>query len=117
MGKIFDMNGPLMRGLTDLANVILLSCAWLVFCIPVITIGPSTAALYYVTQKIIQGENPSIFRCFWKSYRDNLKQGIVLTLIFGVAAALIYYDYLFSYMVSGTWGTVLRVIFVIFAVL
>jgi len=116
MSKLFDMNGPLMRGLTAVTNLILLSCAWLVFSIPVITIGPATAALYYTTQKMVRGENPSIFRCFWKGFRDNLKQGIVLTLIFGAAAALMYYDYLFSYMVGDSLGTTLRIVFVIMAV-
>jgi len=105
-----------MRGLTALANLILLSCVWLVFCIPVLTIGPATAALYYVVQKMVQGEDPSIFRCFWQSFRDNLKQGLILTLIFGASAALMYYDYLFSYMVNDSLGSILRVVFVVLAI-
>jgi hypothetical protein len=28
MGKLFDQNHPLMRGLTDLGNVLLLSVCW-----------------------------------------------------------------------------------------
>jgi len=116
MGKLFDLNSPLMQGLTTLANLILLSCAWLVSCIPIITIGPATAALYYVTQKIVRGENPSIFRCFWKGFRDNLKQGTLLTLILGAAAALMYYDYIFSYIVNESLGPALRAVFVVLAV-
>ena len=65
---------------------------------------------------MVQSENPSIFRSFFHSFRANLKQGIVLTLIFGGAAALMYYDYLFSYVVSGSLGTMLRVIFAVLAV-
>lgn len=115
MDKLFNLNNPLMRGLTVLANVILLSFAWLVSCIPILTIGPATAALYYVTQKMAQGENPGIFRCFFKSFRDNLKQGILLTLILGAVAALGYYDYLFSYMVNDSLGTALRILFAVLA--
>lgn len=116
MDKVFDLNSPLMRSLTTLANLILLSCAWTIFSIPVITVGPATAAVYYVIQKMVQGENPGILRCFWKGFRDNFKQGMILTLIFGVAAALMYYDYVFSYMVSDTLGPALRAVFVILAV-
>lgn len=65
---------------------------------------------------MVQRENPSVFRSFFKSFRDNLKQGILLPLIFGTAAALIYYDYLFSYIVEDTLGKALRVLFVIWAV-
>lgn len=116
MGNILDLNSPLMRGLTALANVILLSFAWIVFSIPIVTIGPATAALYYATQKMVLGENISVFRCFWKGFRDNLKQGTVLGLIFGAAAVLMYYDYLFSYMVDDSLGSVLRVVFGLMAV-
>lgn len=115
MGKLFDPNSPLMQGLTCIANLFLLSCLWVVFSIPVLTIGPATAALYYGAQKLVQGENIRVFRCFWKSFRENLKQGIVLSLIFGAAAALMYYDYLFSYVVEESLGTVLRVFFAVLA--
>jgi uncharacterized membrane protein YesL len=115
MGKLFDPNNPIMRGLTDIANIILLSCAWLIGSLGIITIGPATAALYYVTQKLVEGENPKIFRSFFHSFRENLKQGMILTLIFGITAALLGYDYLFSYMVNESLGKLLRIVFVVAA--
>jgi uncharacterized membrane protein YesL len=117
MGKLFDQNHPLMRGLTDLGNVLLLSVCWVLFSIPVLTIGPATAALYYGTQKVVNGENIRVFRCFLKSFRENLKQGILLTIIFGAAAALIYYDFLFSYIVEESLGKILRIAFIVLAVI
>lgn len=116
MEKLFDQNHPLMRGLTELANVLLLSLCWVLFSIPLITIGPATAALYYGIQKVVHGENIRVFRCFFKSFRENLKQGILLTLIFGAAAGLIYYDFLFSYMVEESLGKILRIVFIVLAV-
>ena len=106
-----------MRGLTDIANIILLSCAWLVGSLGIITIGPATAALYYVAQKMVQGENPKVFRCFFHSFRENLKQGMVLSLIFGITAGLLCYDYLFSYMVEESLGRMLRIVFAVCAAL
>jgi uncharacterized membrane protein YesL len=117
MGKLFDQNHPLMRGLTDLGNVLLLSVCWVLFSIPVLTIGPATDALYYGTQKVVNGENIRVFRCFLKSFRENLKQGILLTIIFGAAAALIYYDFLFSYIVEESLGKILRIAFIVLAVI
>jgi uncharacterized membrane protein YesL len=87
------------------------------FSIPVLTIGPATAALYYGTQKVVNGENIRVFRCFLKSFRENLKQGILLTIIFGAAAALIYYDFLFSYIVEESLGKILRIAFIVLAVI
>lgn len=117
MSKLFDLNNPLMRGLTEVFNLILLSLLWLICCIPVITIGPATAALYYVTQKMIRQENRGIIRCFFTSFRENLKQGILLTLIFGAAAALMYYDFVFSYIVGESLGKTLRIVFAIMTAL
>ena len=115
MGNLFDPKHPLMRGLTELANLLLLSVCWVIFSIPLFTIGPATAALYYGTMKIVQGENISVLRCFLKSFRENLKQGIVLSVIFGVTAVLIYYDYLFSYIVEESLGDLLRIVFMVLA--
>lgn len=117
MGKLFDQNNLVMRGLTDIANIILLSCLWLLCSLGIITIGPATAALYYVTQKMVQGENPKIFRCFFHSFRENLKQGMAFSLIFGLSGLVLYYDYLFSYIVDDSLGSVLRILFVVAAAL
>ena len=116
MAKLFDQQHPLMRGLSDLANVLLLSLCWVIFSIPVLTIGSATAALYCGVQKVVNGENIRVFRCFFKSFRENLKQGVILTLIFGAAAALIYYDYLFSYLVEDSLAEVLRITFIVLGV-
>lgn len=117
MGKLFDQNNLVMRGLTDIANIILLSCLWLLCSLGIITIGPATAALYYVTQKMVQGENPKIFRSFFHSFRGNLKQGMAFSLIFGLSGLVLYYDYLFSYIVDDSLGSVLRILFVVAAAL
>lgn len=115
MDKLFDPRGPLMRGLTALADLILLSFCWVLCSIPVLTIGPATAALYYAVQKMAAGESIRVFHCFFRGFRDNLKQGVVLTLIFGAAAALMYYDFLFSYMVEESLGQMLRIAFGVLA--
>ena len=115
MSNLFSPNNPLMRGLSSIANLLVLSCLWVIFSIPVLTLGPATAALYCVIQKMINGENPPLLRSFWKSFRENLKQGTVLTLIFGAAAALMCYDYLFSYVVEASLGKILRIVFIVLA--
>ena len=50
----------------------------LVTSIPIITIGASTSALSYVTLKMVRGEDPYIWQNFWKSFRQNFKQGTLI---------------------------------------
>lgn len=76
-------DSPLMITMTQVADCIFLSMFWLLGCFPVFTAGASFAALYdSVFRGFRQGEKNSWQR-FWHSYRQNLKSGIVPTLVSG----------------------------------
>ncbi len=66
--KMFDIEGPLYRWTSELADLVILSVYWIIGCIPIITIGTSTSALFYVYGKKIRKEDPYITREFFKSY-------------------------------------------------
>lgn len=90
MSKIFDLDSPIMRGLSTLADLMILNLVTMVFCIPVITIGPALTAAHYVALKMIRNEEGYIIRGFWKSFKQNFRQGIILGLIvLGVVALLL----------------------------
>lgn len=57
---------------------------YLLACLPIITIGPATAALCRVTVTMIRDENVYVWRDFWDAFRKNIKQG----LLFGIPATL-----------------------------
>ena len=53
-----------------------------VFCsLGVVTLGPSLSALYTATVKAFRYGDNTPFKTYFESFRKNLKQGIVLTLI------------------------------------
>ncbi|OOB77486.1 MAG: hypothetical protein ATN34_01870 [Epulopiscium sp. Nele67-Bin002] len=79
--KIFDIDGTFYKIMTELADLVILSVYWIIGCLPIITIGTSTSALYYVYGKKIRKEDPYITREFVKSYKSNFKQSIPITLI------------------------------------
>lgn len=84
--KLFILGGKL-------ADLMVLSGLWLLCCLPVVTIGPSTAALYYSVNKRFgqkAEDNPSAL--FFHSFKDNLKQGILLTIIYIVFCGFIAFD-------------------------
>ena len=58
-----------------------LNLLWLVCCIPIVTVGASTTALYYTSLKIVRGEDHSLARMFFKSFRENFRQSTVLWLL------------------------------------
>lgn len=85
------LNNGFMSVLGKIADMFLLSVLWLLFCIPVITIVPATIALYYATVKVVRRDAGYVFKDFLKGFSQNLKQGLVLELIYLLVGALLYF--------------------------
>lgn len=89
---VFDINGRFFRGLTKAGDFVLLSLMAIVFSIPIVTIGPSITAVFYVGLKLVRDEEGYVWKDFIKSWKQNLKQGIIIELIVVVLAALLILD-------------------------
>ena len=81
MGNFFNPEKGIWAALSTLVDVCGLSILWLFLCIPVVTIGPATAALYYTVVKCVRGREEGAFKYYFLSLRDNLKVGCIATLI------------------------------------
>ena len=81
MNSLFKSNNPVFRILTRIFDLMYLNLLCLLCCIPVITIGASVTALYYCMLKISRDSDSSISKMFFSSFRLNLKQGIIITII------------------------------------
>ncbi len=60
-----------------------LSIIWLITSLPLVTMGASTAALYYTVHKVIRQDRGYLLEEFIHSFKVNLKEGTVLLLILG----------------------------------
>ena len=92
MGNFLSTDGPLFEGLTYITNIIYVSALWILFSIPVITIGASSTALYYTVTKVIRHGRSYIFREFWQSFKSNLKQSTAVWLIYLVLMGVLLVD-------------------------
>ena len=77
MGSLFNLDNPIWRFMGKLVDVFILTLLWAVCCIPIITIGPASTAVYYVTLKLVRDEESYTVRSFFKSFKENFKQGSV----------------------------------------
>ena len=111
MGHFFSTDGPLMEYLTKLRDWMILSVLWIVCSLPVITLGVSTTAMYYVTLKMAKKEEVSVFKSFFKSFKENFKQGVVLTLIVLIVGAILILDCWYFSRMAGTKGAVMTGVF------
>jgi uncharacterized membrane protein YesL len=65
---------------------------WIIFSIPIFTIGASTTASYYVMGKLLRGESSGVIKDFWKSFKMNFKQSTIVWLILLLAYMLVYFN-------------------------
>jgi len=81
LGQLFSTDGIIYRFLNKTGNIILATILWLVGCIPVVTIGTSTAALYYTMVKSVRKEVGYVHSEFWRGYKLNFKKGVAATVL------------------------------------
>lgn len=101
MKSIFSHEGVLFQITERIGNLILLNFLYLIFCIPVVTIGPATAALHYVALKYAANEEDRVWAPFIHSFKQNLKQGTIVGIITTGLGVFLAFDLYYIYqMVS-----------------
>lgn len=96
-----------------ISDIAVLSILWFIGSLPIITIGASTTALFYVCGKKVKQDEPKIVSEFMKSYKENFKQSLFITLILAILwyGSLTYFMMSFSALKEGfNWSIVLMLV-------
>ena len=102
MRDIFNSDNRIMRALGKLFDIGYLSIVFILFCIPVVTIGAALTALYYTTVKVVRRERGYVFHEFWHSFKSNFKQATFMWLIELVLLVVTGYNISLVYEATGT---------------
>ncbi len=92
MDRLFNVNNPLMRALSKLFDIGWLSLIYVVFCVPLVTIGAATTSLYYVSAKVLRKDRGYVWSEFWHSFKLNFKPATLMWLIFAAIYGLLYFN-------------------------
>lgn len=88
MGGFFSLDGPFNRVGSVVADIMILGVLWLIFSIPLITIGASTTALFYVSTRRISDREGYLLRDFFSSFKSNFftstKIWLIWLVLFGM---------------------------------
>lgn len=115
MRSLLDPESPVLQFITKIVYSVWLNILWLVCCLPIVTIGPATTALFYSCQKMARDEEGYITRSFFHSFKVNLKQGTLIGLIMTISGAFLVFDgYVLRrlYKTSPFWA-VLTAVFIV----
>lgn len=117
MGQLFDMDNKLFGFLSKVADLIMLNIAFLITCLPVITIGAGLASLYEVTLKMVKNEESYIIRSYFKAFKSNFKRSTIIWVGIMVIYFVLYLDFRISMVGTESWWSMLSNFVIVFAVL
>lgn len=101
MTNLFAPDRPFSIWMTRLFDSVLLSVLWLICCIPIVTIGPATQAVYYVALKQAEGEDGYVIQRFFHAFRRSFGKSVAVGLVMMGSGGLLVMDLWLSHL-AGT---------------
>lgn len=118
MKNLFNPEGVFVQFLSRVGDLILLNVLFLACCLPVVTIGASTAALHKVTQDYILDNDSGVFKPFFRAFAANFKQATVVWLVQLFVIVGLGADFLLiTAYFTGTLATVMYTLLIVLMVL
>ncbi|WP_078381870.1 YesL family protein [Sutcliffiella halmapala] len=108
MSQLFNLDSSLFKVLTRTVDLAILNFLFLLFCIPIITIGSSLTALYYVLGKMVRDEDKNIGKSFVLAFKKNFIQSTIVWFIMLAAGILV----LVNFLLLGTLNGLLKIFFI-----
>ncbi len=110
----FDItDNVIVRALNKICDMVCLNVLWLICCIPIVTIGASTTALYTIMLKMVRNEEGYIFRGFFKAFKSNFKQSTIIWIVILLLGIVCWIDFRVAGAIPGAVGFVMRSIFIL----
>jgi uncharacterized membrane protein YesL len=82
------------RVLEVFTDLVYLNLLWLMACLPVVTIAPSTAAMFGVVRGWIRGKDAPMTREFFSLFKENFGRSLAVGLVWAVLGAVLTADFL-----------------------
>ncbi len=103
--KFFSVESPLYKFMQSLWDILKLNFMWIIFCIPIVTIGGSTIAAFSVLLRMSEDQEGNVIKDFWKAFKENWKQGILIGLLPPICFEAVFLDFqLYKAVENGGLG-------------
>ena len=88
--RVFDPERGIWKPLGALGDLLMLSLLWGTCCIPVLTVGSATTALYDTAVHALRRRDDALLSRFFTTFKRELKSGILSTLLWIAVLALLW---------------------------
>ena len=117
MNKLLNPDNAFFTFMGRLFDLVVLSVLWLLLSIPIVTIIPATSALYYSVVKVVRRDRGYLAKEFWRSFRQNLRQGSLCSIIIIVAIFVMVIDFNYALVLMGQGEVIGSAFFGVFLVI
>lgn len=116
MDRFFDNNNPVMRFLSRIVDLAIVNIMTVIAMIPVVTAGAALAALNNVLIHLVRRDETYVWKMYRTSFKQNLRQGIPLGLLFLAAGLLIGGELLMLRSIDSRASTALMIMITVVGV-
>lgn len=102
--NIFDPDSKFSQIMETIFDYAKLGLLVFVLSIPVVTAGAAATAAMSVGMKIVRGEAPTLWKPFWRSFRENFKQTVPLVFLCVAFFGLLSLDWWYAMKMESTVG-------------
>ena len=82
-----------MQAISKATDYALLNILWILCSLPVFTAGAALCAKYYVGMKMGRGEEPAVFKSYFKSFAENFKQTVIPSIVVFLVMCFLAFDW------------------------
>ena len=113
MQTLFSPDSKFMQTMSRIADLLLLNFFFLLTCVPIVTIGAASTAMYTVCFRFGSEREAGTVRSYFRAFRENFKQATVLWLVILLCGVTAGINVFLFYSMSG----ILHYAFILFAIL
>lgn len=90
--KIFDQDSVIMKGMTRIGETIILNVLFVIFSLPIVTVGAALTAMYTVCFREAEQKSAPLWKTFRKAFKENFGKATALWLILLLIGGIIVYN-------------------------
>ena len=81
MRRLLDINNPIMRFLTAMFDLMALSVLWVVFSLPIFTMGAASTALYSAAYHHVRKGEDYLWNSLFSAFKENFRRSTLTWLM------------------------------------
>lgn len=111
IGRMFSPDAPIMRGMSRIADLMILNLLFILTSVPIVTIGAASTAVYTVCFRFGSERESGVVRSYFAAFRDNFKTATTVWIMLLIVTAALILNGLYFFLQVSSWLFYLIILF------